>query len=78
TGTSIIAAIRHKRRGVGAETVTKYVDLARQRIEQEMGGTLKTRPMTRPVYDPVAAGNSLTVVPWLRRGETSQMGLLEE
>lgn len=60
TGTSIIAAIRHGRRGVGAETQAKYVALARKRIEQEMNGTLQTRPMSRPVYDPIAAGNSLT------------------
>lgn len=64
TGTSIIAAIRHKRRGAGADTVPKYIELARQRIQQELAGTLRTRPMDRPVYDPVEAGNSLTVAPW--------------
>lgn len=52
TGTSVIAAIRHRRRGVGAETVPKYVELARERIQQEIEGTLQTRPMDRPVYDP--------------------------
>jgi len=55
-GTSIIAAIRHQRRGAGAETQSKYVSLARRRVEQEMDGTLQTRPMTRPVYDPMKAG----------------------
>jgi len=64
TGTTVIAAIRHGRRGVGAETVPKYVQLARQRIQQEVEGTLRTRPMDRPVYDPVEAGNSLTAAPW--------------
>lgn len=64
TGTSIIAAIRHNRRGVGAEVLPQYIKLARQRIEQEIAGTLKTRPMNQPVYDPVKAGNSLTVAPW--------------
>lgn len=64
TGTTVIAAIRHGRRGVGAETVPKYVQLARQRIQQEIEGTLRTRPMDRPVYDPVEAGNSLTAAPW--------------
>lgn len=65
TGTSIIAAIRHNRRGIGSEVVPRYVKLAKQRIEQELSGTLKTRPMYRPVYDPVEAGNSLTVAPWV-------------
>lgn len=64
TGTSIIAAIRHKRRGIGAETVSKYIELARERIRQEIEGTLLTRPMNKPVYDPIEAGNSLTVAPW--------------
>ena len=77
TGTTIIAAIRHGRRGAGAETQPKYVALARQRIEQEMDGTLQTRPMTRPVYDPIEAGNSLTVSPWAKQN-SNQMMLLEK
>ena len=76
TGTSIIAAIRHKRRGAGADTVPKYIELARQRIQQELAGTLRTRPMDRPVYDPIEAGNSLTVAPWSK--DTTQMALLEK
>lgn len=64
SGTSIIAAVRHGRRGAGAETVAGYVELARQRIQQELDGVLRTRPMDKPVYDPKAAGNSLTVAPW--------------
>jgi adenine-specific DNA-methyltransferase len=75
TGTTIIAAIRHLRRGIGAETVPDYVELARQRIQQEMEGTLRTRPMHRPVYDPVESGNSLTIPPWKRN--TEQRTLLE-
>jgi adenine-specific DNA-methyltransferase len=75
TGTTIIAAIRHGRRGIGAETVPEYVELARQRIQQEMKGALRTRPMYRPVYDPVESGNSLTIAPWKRNAE--QRTLLE-
>jgi len=78
TGTSIIAAIRHQRRGAGAEIVPKYVTLARRRIEHEMNGTLKTRPMTRPVYDPVKAGNSLTIAPWAKEGPDPSPSLFEE
>ena len=75
TGTTVIAAIRHGRRGGGAETVPKYVELARQRIQQEMEGTLRTRPMDRPVYDPIEAGNSLIVAPWEK--DTRQIALFE-
>lgn len=77
TGTSIIAAIRHDRRGAGAETVPRYVQLAQDRIRQEMEGTLRTRPMDRPVYDPLEAGNSLTVAPWGKKQNPSQMALFE-
>lgn len=77
TGTSVIAAIRHGRRGAGAETVPKYVELTRQRIQQEIEGTLRTRPMDRPVYDPVEAGNSLVAVPW-ERSDPGQMTFLDK
>ncbi|OGW90047.1 MAG: DNA methyltransferase [Omnitrophica bacterium RIFCSPLOWO2_01_FULL_50_24] len=63
-GTAIVAAIRHGRRGVGAEVVSKYAEVAKQRIHQELAGILKTRPMGRPIYDPIKAGNKLTVPPW--------------
>ena len=64
TGTSIIAAIRHKRRAAGAEILAKYAQLSQQRIEQELAGTLRTRPMNKPVYDPVLHKNSLTNSPF--------------
>lgn len=52
TGTTVIAAIRHERRGAGAEILSRYVDIARYRIQKEIAGTLRTRPMDRPVYNP--------------------------
>lgn len=77
TGTTVIAAIRHNRRGAGAEIFPNYIKLARERIRQELAGTLRTRPMDRPVYDPLAAGNSLTVAPW-DKNDSKQMKLLEK
>lgn len=80
TGTTVIASIRHGRRGAGAELYPKYVDLARARIEQEMAGTLRTRPMDRPVYDPIQAGNALTRAPWAegRPSDAAETGLFGE
>ena len=78
TGTTVIAAIRHGRRGAGAEIVPRYIQLARQRIRQELAGTLRTRPMNKPVYDPVDAGNSLTAAPWETSENNLQLALLEE
>jgi adenine-specific DNA-methyltransferase len=76
-GTTIVAAIRHGRRGVGAEIVPDYVKIAHDRIQQELQGTLRTRPMHRPVYDPVKTGNSLSIAPWTAQKETSQLSLIE-
>jgi adenine-specific DNA-methyltransferase len=56
----------------------KYVRLARQRIKQELAGTLRTRPMNKPVYDPTEAGNSLTIAPWTSNQNSKQMRLLEK
>ncbi|MGH9765477.1 MAG: DNA-methyltransferase, partial [Blastocatellia bacterium] len=77
TGTSIVAAIRHGRRGAGAELVRNYLDIAHDRIRGEMTGTLKTRPMGRPVYDPEEAGNSLRIAPWKKHEKDEQLPLLE-
>ncbi|MFZ5448399.1 MAG: DNA-methyltransferase [Thermodesulfobacteriota bacterium] len=78
TGTSIIAAIRHKRRGAGAENVSKYVKLAKERIALELAGALKTRPMNKPIFDPDEAGKSLRFSPWKNQEEEKQLKLLEK
>jgi len=75
TGTSIIAAMRHKRKGAGAEVVPKYVEIANRRLRMELEGTLKTRPMDKPVYDPSDAGLKMTSAPWV--DDSKQLRLLE-
>ena len=64
TGTSIIASVRHRRRGLGAEIEPKYLEIAEHRILQEIEGSLKTRPMGKEIYDPDKAGNNLRLSPW--------------
>ena len=51
-GTSIVAAVMHGRSGYGCDVVQEYVDIARQRLSELQAGTLRTRPMGKPVYDP--------------------------
>lgn len=77
-GTTVVAAVRHERRGAGAEILPKYVSIARERIQQELEGRLKTRPMNKPIYDPKAAGNSLTIAPWGEKGNVIQLPLIEQ
>ncbi len=51
-GSSVIAAIKHGRIGYGCDTVQEYIDISWERLHELRSGTLKTRPMDRPVYDP--------------------------
>ena len=55
-GSSVIAAIRHGRTGYGCDVVGDYVDIAWDRVHQLRAGSLLTRPMNRPVYDPSKPG----------------------
>jgi adenine-specific DNA-methyltransferase len=51
-GTAVIAAAKHDRVGFGCDIVPEYVEVAWERVHQLRAGTLKTRPIDRPVYDP--------------------------
>lgn len=76
-GTTIVAAIRHGRKAAGAEIEKRYIKIARDRIEEEINGTLRTRPMTKPIYDPITAGNGLTKAPWDQVEASKQLKLLD-
>lgn len=64
SGTSVVAALRHDRRGLGAELAPDYVEIARHRVADQLTGFLATRPMHKPVFDPQDAGKSLTTNHW--------------
>lgn len=51
-GTALAAAVRHGRKGAGAEIDEDYVAVARDRVSAAAAGTLRTRPMDKPVYRP--------------------------
>jgi DNA modification methylase len=51
-GSSLIAAIKHERRAVGSEKDDTYVQIARQRLQDYFDGSLKTRPIGKPVHQP--------------------------
>lgn len=51
-GSAIIGALKNGRVGFGCDTEQKYVDVAWERVRRLQDGTLKTRPMHKPVYDP--------------------------
>ena len=51
-GTTVVGALLHGRKGYGCDIVDEYVEIARQRANAVRSGTLKTRPMGKPIYDP--------------------------
>lgn len=62
TGTTIVAALRHQRKGAGSEIVRKYVDISIDRVQKELAGVLKTRPMNKPIYIPPSENNKETLL----------------
>jgi adenine-specific DNA-methyltransferase len=51
-GTTVLAAETCNRRGIMADLFSEYVELAADRIEQYRDGTLKIRPIGKPVHVP--------------------------
>lgn len=51
-GTTAIAAYRHQRRAAGADMMASYLEIAKERLELEANGQLRTRPMNKPTYEP--------------------------
>lgn len=51
-GSSVIAALKHGRAAYGCDIDKTYAKIARDRIQALKKGTLKTRPMNKPIYDP--------------------------
>lgn len=49
---TLVAAVLHNRKAYGVDWSQEYVDLGNERIQQAINGTLKTRPMGQPVYEP--------------------------
>lgn len=52
SGSSVIAALMHDRDAYGCDIVPEYVDITRERIARFYAGTLRTRPMGKPIYNP--------------------------
>ncbi|MCB9431237.1 MAG: site-specific DNA-methyltransferase [Ardenticatenaceae bacterium] len=51
-GSALIAAIKHHRKAFGSEQNGEYIQVAQQRLESFLNGTLKMRPMGKPVHKP--------------------------
>jgi len=65
-GSTMAAAVRNQRRGIGAELDKNYAKTARERIASAAAGSLKVRERNTPVFDPDKAGARLRNAPWLK------------
>ena len=62
-GTSVIAAAKHQRLGIGIDRSGTYIKLARNRLAKYYAGRLTTRPVGRPVRRPKAGERVASVPP---------------
>jgi adenine-specific DNA-methyltransferase len=67
-GSSLIAAVKQNRRAMGCEKEPLYIDTARERLAAWADGSLKLRPLGRPVYQP-SGGDKVARVPDEWQGE---------
>ena len=51
-GSTLVAALKHGRDAAGCDIVDEYVEIAKERVADLEAGTLRTRPMGKPIYDP--------------------------
>lgn len=51
-GSSAVAALKNQRHAYGCDVMSEYVDIALERIQALHDGTLRTRPMDKPIYQP--------------------------
>ncbi|MDR1911221.1 MAG: site-specific DNA-methyltransferase [Helicobacteraceae bacterium] len=51
-GSTTAAALKNNRVGIGCETIREYYDIALERAKAAMEGSLQTRPINKPIYDP--------------------------
>lgn len=58
-GSTAAAALIHERRAAGAETERAYYNIGKTRAREAFDGTLRTRPIDRPVYTPPVVPNLL-------------------
>ncbi len=65
-GSTVIAAIKNNRNAVGIEKEKEYCDITLSRVQKLKEGTLKFRPINKPIHTP-SKKDSLSTVPRERK-----------
>ncbi len=64
SGSAGIAAIIHGRHFWGCECVDSYVEIAKERLQQSVDGTIRYRPFDKPIYDSTTSPLSCEPEEW--------------
>jgi adenine-specific DNA-methyltransferase len=51
-GSAVVGALKTGRRGIAVDRAPEYCALARERISMLSAGTLRTRPIGKPIHQP--------------------------
>lgn len=71
-GTTAVAALRHGRRAAGADTESRYLTIAKTRLQELQNGTLRIRPLNKPVYEPLPTSTAARIpTEWLSSTRSS-------
>jgi len=66
--TTLIAAIKNNRKTIGIDQSQKYVEIGKKRIESLLNGTLKIRPIGKPLYEPTEKEKIIQIpIEWLQQ-----------
>jgi len=70
-GSSLIAALKNERLGLGAEKEPQYIEIANDRIQKLLKGELKTRPIGTKVHAP-SGNEKVSKIPeeWKKGGKS--------
>lgn len=73
--TAGVAAIVHNRTFWGCEIVEEYIDIGKSRLQASLDGTIKYRPVDRPIYDPKKSNLSKRPPEWSTEKESKDAQL---
>ena len=64
---SLVAAVKHGRKALGVDRAKEYIQIGEDRLRKLIEGTLETRPIGKPVYEPTGK-EKITQIPveWLQ------------
>jgi adenine-specific DNA-methyltransferase len=69
---ALLAALKNKRKAIGCEKESEYIEIAKQRIADLYSGKLRYRPLGKPVHQPTGREKVAQVpLEWLNKEQAS-------